>query len=78
MMWDRGAVPQPHIVEEILGERIPERIVEQTVDLAVSSGEAGSSRPGKKDTTIADATAVGKSVDEARSLGSREVRRKIS
>ena len=43
--------------------------MEQTVELAVSSGEAGSSGPGADDVTSAPATAVGKSSEDARSPG---------
>ena len=50
-------------------ERIPERIEEQTVVIAESSGEAGSFEPGGKDTTSADATAVAKYAGEARLPG---------
>ena len=42
--------------------------MEQTVELAVCSGEAGSSGNGAEDATSAAATAVGKSVGEARPL----------
>ena len=50
-------------------ERILERIMEQTVELARSSGEAWSSGPGVNDTTSAAATAAGKSVGEPRPPG---------
>ena len=38
-------------------------------ELAVSSGEAGSARPGEKDTTNADVTAVARPAGEARPPG---------
>ena len=43
--------------------------MEQTVELGVSSGEAGSSGPGADDATSAAATAVGQFVGEAWPLG---------
>ena len=54
------------VVKDRLVERIPRRIVEQTVDLAVSSGDAGSSRIKANGTNSAAAAAAAKSVDEAR------------
>ena len=57
------------VIKANLGERIPERIVEQTVELAESSGEAGSSGLGANDTTNAAVTAVAKPVGEARPPG---------
>ena len=67
------------MVENISQERISDNMPEQTVDmpvsqveLAVSSGEVGSSRPGAHDTTSAASaasTVVAKSVGEARPLG---------
>ena len=54
------------VIKDSSGECVPEHIVEQTVELAVSSGEAGSFGRGVNDTTSAAATAVGKSVGEAR------------
>ena len=47
----------------------PERIMEQTVELAMSSGEAGSSWLGADDATGAAVTAVGQFASEARPLG---------
>ena len=55
-MWSRGKVMAK---EDDLGERIPECIVEQTVEIAGSSC----------DTTSADVAAVVKSASEARPLG---------
>ena len=54
--------PEPRMTEQLVG--VPKIVVE----LAVSSGEAGSFRPGANDTTSAAATAVAESVDEARPL----------
>ena len=51
------------------GERIPEHIGEQTVDIAASSGEIGSPWPGEHDTTTGDVTAVAKSAGKARPPG---------
>ena len=60
------------VVENILQERISERIPKQTVSvparrvkLAGSSGEAGSSWPGVNDTTSVATAALAKSVGEA-------------
>ena len=50
-------------------ERIPERIMEQTVELAGSSGKAGSFGLGVKSTTSEAITAVGKFVGEVRPPG---------
>ena len=70
LMWSRGkAVESVMAAQDELGEHIPERIVEQTVHIAASSCEAGSSWPGDVDTTCADATAVAQSAGEARPTG---------
>ena len=73
----RLAVPQAvteilEVVENILQERISERIPKQTVSvpvprvkLAGSSGEAGSSWPRVNDTTSVATAALAKSVGEA-------------
>ena len=61
------AVPVPQIHEELVdsAQIIPqERIVEQTVELAESSGEAGSSWFVTNDTTSTASTAVAKSAGE--------------
>ena len=64
------------LVEEVLEvikgspvRRIPERIMEQTVELAGSSGKAGSSWLGVKGTTSDAIAAVGKSFGEVWALG---------
>ena len=61
------------VVKDSSGECVPEHIMEQTVELAVSSGEAGSSVPGVNDTISVAATAVVKSVAGARLLGTAKV-----
>ena len=57
------------VIKDSSGECVPEHIMERTVELAVSSGEAGSSGLGVDDTTSAAVTAGGKSVGEARPPG---------
>ena len=44
-------------------------VVSSASELAVSSGEAGSARPGEEDTTSADVTAVARPAGEAQPLG---------
>ena len=61
------------VIKDSSGECVPEHIMEQTVELAVSSGEAGSSGPGVNDTISVAATAVVKSVAGARLPGTAKV-----
>ena len=57
------------VIKDSLVECIPERVMAQTVELAGSSGKAGSSGPGVKSTTSDPVTAVGKSIGEVWLLG---------
>ena len=61
------------VIKDSSGECVPEHIMEQTFELAVSSGEAGSSGPGVNDTISVAATAVVKSVAGARLPGTAKV-----
>ena len=68
-LWTFLACQEDENLEEIkaiLGEGIPDRIVEQIDVLAVFSGEAGSSEPGATDTIYAATAAVAKFIGEAR------------
>ena len=60
------------VIKVISEERIPEHIMEQTVEFA-ESGEAGSCCFGTNDTTSTASTAVAKSADEAQPPGFAKV-----
>ena len=71
-MWALLAGQEEEIIEVIMHssvESIPERIMEHSVELAVSSGNAGSSGLGVKSTTSDAVTAVGKSCGQVLTPG---------
>ena len=71
-VWDLLVGQEEEILEMIKDSSVecnPERIMEQTVEFEWSSGKTGSSGLGANDTTSVAATAVAKSVEEARLPG---------